>query len=143
MSESPFIPGAKVAIIVNNGFEMPISYRAGIVAKVHKNGNFVLEGNLQQWRPYPPGGYQKYWNAITTGTKYVRLIIWNEASEAQIEKQIALADCAKRYVNARKKIDGMPFSELVTEEIVTQLEAIVSALERLGDEPICAETVTS
>jgi hypothetical protein len=126
---SPFIPGARVAIVQNNGFNIPTGYRLGIIAKVHKTGNFVLEGSTQQWKPYRPSGYEKYWNAVSTAQSRGRLRIWNEENHQEIETTIENANRAIRFTTACNALDRIAYSDRVTEEMVQQLEVIVTALK--------------
>lgn len=80
-TESPFIPGAQVAIL-HHGFSAATITAKHTIAKVYKNGNFVLEGwTGQQWRPSPPGQYSK-WNAHPTGSSWSQQEIVPVDSEA-------------------------------------------------------------
>lgn len=53
MSERPFEVGEEVVLVSTGGWYRYISGK-GKVAKFHKSGNFVLEGDSQQ---YNPNGY--------------------------------------------------------------------------------------
>jgi hypothetical protein len=125
----PFQPGAKVAVIVQNGWREPHGYRFAVVAKVLKSGRFTLEGSPQQYRPYGPSGFEKYWHGVATGESNARLRILDAASEPEIAAQNAKADRARRFANACHALDREPFSELVTDEVVAHLEAAVSIIK--------------
>lgn len=89
---SPFVPGARVAIVT--GRHEP-TYREGFVEKVHKNGNFTLKGdaNRQQYRPSRSCfSDDKSWSANATGERSwnaSHIEIWNEATDKKIAEGIA------------------------------------------------------
>lgn len=127
---TPFVQGAKVAIVVQNGWRIPVSFKAGVVAKVFKNGNFTLDGSAQQWRPSPPSSsaYQKFWSASETGSGNGRLRIWDETTAEKIDQENAMAKICRRFLDAQHTIQGVVFSEKITEEIITQMESVVALL---------------
>lgn len=128
---SPFIPGARVAILVQNGWRAPASFKRGLVAKVLKSGNFTLEGSPQQWRPYPPSssGWEKWWHANATGASGASLRIWDETTDADITNKNLTAIRHRRFEAAKSVIDREPFSELITDDVVEKMEAVASAIK--------------
>lgn len=128
MPDSPFQPGVEVAIQVQGGWRAPHSFKRGRVAKVHKNGNFVLEGSPQQWRPYAPSSYENFWRAGATGSGDGTLWLVNDDTKIKIMEQNQRANRYQRYCKVRNIIDREPFSERVTDEVLDQLEAATSIL---------------
>lgn len=130
MPDSPFQPGVEVAIQVQGGWRAPHSFKRGRVAKVHKNGNFVLEDSPQQWRPYAPSSYENFWRAGATGAGSGVLWIVNDDTKPKIAEQNQRAKRYRyqRYCKIREIIDREPFSERVTDEVLDQLEAAASVL---------------
>lgn len=130
MSEHPFQPGAEVAIQVQHGWREPHSFRRGRVAKVHKNGNFVLEGLAQQqWRPYAPSSYEKFWRAGATGSGGGVLWIVDDTTRDRISEQNKKASRCQRYHKIRRLIDAEPFSDLITDDVLGRLEAAVAMIK--------------
>jgi len=130
MTGNPFVPGAKVAIQVQSGWRGPIGFRAGVVAKVLKSGNFTLEGSPQQWRPYPPSsGWEKWWRAGATGSCSDTLRIWDETTAADITQKNAVALRYVRFSEAKRVIERNEFSELVTDDVVEKMEAVAAAIK--------------
>jgi len=129
MNESPFQPGAEVAIQIQGGWRAPHSFRLGRVAKVHKNGNFVLEGSPQQWRPYAPSSYEPFWHAGARGAGNGVLWIVDDTTKPKISEQNKRAKRYNRYTNARNVIEREPFSELVTDEVLEKLESVVAIIK--------------
>ena len=128
MAESPFQPGTEVAIQVQGGWRAPYSFKFGRVAKVHKSGNFVLEGSPQQWRPYAPSSFENFWRAGATGSGAGTLWIVDDSTRDRISEQNKKAKRYTRYTKARGIIDQEPFSELVTDEVLEKLEAVIAAI---------------
>lgn len=88
--QSPFVPGAVVAIEASYSFQTG-SYHKTTVNKVYKNGNFTIAtGNpSQQWRPQHWGNAgtgRSGWTAYKTGNRYARehVVPWNAELEARI-----------------------------------------------------------
>jgi hypothetical protein len=129
MTDNPFKPGAQVAIQMQGGWRAPHSFKLGRVAKVHKNGNFTLEGSPQQWRPYAPSSYENFWRAGGAGSSAGVLWIVDEDTKPRIVEQNAKAKRYKRYTDARYIIEREPFSDLVTEEVLEKMESVVAILK--------------
>jgi len=126
--DSPFQVGTEVAIQIQGGWRAPYSFKFGRVAKVHKSGNFVLEGSPQQWRPYAPGSYENFWRAGATGSGSSVLWIIDDSTRNKIVEQNKKAKRYNRYAKAREVIDREPFSELVTDDVLEKLEAVITAI---------------
>lgn len=133
MSESPFQPGAEVAIQVQIGWRAPYSFTRGRVAKVHKNGNFTLEGSPRQWRPYAPSTYEPFWRAGARGSGDGVLWIVDDTTKSRISEQILRAKRYKRYSDVRYIIEHEPFSERVTDDVLEKLEAAAAILRPVKD----------
>lgn len=101
MSESPFIAGAQVAVYSVRSWGLPIPVKK-VVAKVHKNGNFVLEGTPEQWKPGKSWGRDR-WQASRTGqSSYSQTCeIW----AAEHDQMLVDAKNADRWFNACAAID--------------------------------------
>ena len=86
-SESPFKPGVEVAICgrrFGGG-----SWSKGKVGKVYATGNFVLEGDTQQYRPHEPWD-DKEWSATSAARGYggdARIYLLTPKYEEQIATQ--------------------------------------------------------
>lgn len=128
MTDSPFQPGAEVAIQVQIGWHAPHSFTRGRVAKVHKNGNFTLEGSPRQWRPYAPSTYEPFWRAGARGPNGGVLWIFDDTTKSRISEQNLRAKRYKRYSDVRYIIEHEPFSELVTDEVLEKLETAAAIL---------------
>lgn len=128
MTDHPFIPGTRVAVQAHDDWRIPVSFKSGVVAKVLKSGRFTLEGSPQQWRAYPPSS-NGWWHAISTGSSNGSLRIWDHTTEADILNKNAIARRCRRYETARSIIDRQSFSELVTDDVVEKMEAIVAAIK--------------
>lgn len=116
-ADSPFIPGAKVAIRSDNGWRAPHNFRASIVAKAFKNGRFTLEGSTQQWRAHEPARHSfgdNCWTASETGHGRDRLRIWDASTDAEIAAQNAHYELYRRFARAQQAIERLSFDELVT-----------------------------
>lgn len=71
-NQSPFTVGMQVAILQHE------SYSPGTVGKVYKNGNFVLTGGTQQFKPRCWRGFDNdapRWSAGATGNSWSRTTI--------------------------------------------------------------------
>ena len=66
MSESPFIAGVRVAVRQGD-YE---KWHEKFIDKVHKNGNFTLRGDKQQWKPNSSSWSGAVtWAAFQTGAR--------------------------------------------------------------------------
>lgn len=131
MNDSPFVPGARVAIDYGFG-----GWREDFVATVHKNGNFTLKGGgKQQWRPSSPwsGGY---WTAHRTGdgSLYSRTSarIWDEAADAELKEKFAAQARKDRWRLLHNRIGKLSDDDL-TDAMLDQIEAALQAERAKGD----------
>lgn len=86
--KSPFVVGAIVA--VRSGGYYRDDWRKGVIAKVHKNGNFVLDDGPQQYRPW--GNFK---GASATGTSRYKNTI--EPCGPEIEEELKEAQELRRH----------------------------------------------
>lgn len=131
---NPFLPGARVAIEVDGGYHAPTGYKEAFVDKAFKNGRFTLRDSKQQWRPYEPAGYTQYWHAGETGDHGYRsgdrLRIWDDAADAEIVEANATRRRHDRFTDLQREIDRLRFSsELVTDEVISHMQAVVLAVK--------------
>lgn len=76
--------GVKVAVCQDYG---PGYKRYALIDKVHKNGNFTIEGSSQQYRPYSDCGIAT--GQFTRGSvKHV-----NDTNRAEIEEYFHMQEC--------------------------------------------------
>jgi hypothetical protein len=128
MSEqSPFVPGARVAIPVGNPYSV-LSYEEDFVYKVHKSGRFTLKGSpTRQWKPFGS-------TAIATGdfgwsSPRPTLRIWDDASNAEIMEAIRRSRRYHKFKELRDQLSQVQFSDLVTDEVLDQLQIVVLAVK--------------
>ncbi len=136
--ESPFKPGARVAIRIGDRYTA-YGYREDFVEKTHKTGRFTLKSNpKQQWSPHQPSGIGPHWTAWETGDHgwngggYLR--IWNDVNNAEITEAIRAHRRFHKYTKLRQELDRQPFSELVTDEVLDQLQIVVLAVKPIPKE---------
>jgi len=80
MTQSPFVVGAEV-VVVSGTWGRHLSPKRK-VAKVHKNGNFLLEGSDRQYRPNKTN-----WNGIYTADRTGRHNFYSEHVELWDEEK--------------------------------------------------------
>jgi len=135
--ESPFIPGARVALYTERSHYGPHGYREDFVLKSHKTGRFTLRGDpKQQWSPSRPSGdLKKYWSGTQTGNHGWNgggsLRLWDEAADEEIKATIAKHARFKKFRKLQAEVERIQFTDLVTQEMVDQFEVVV-----LGIKPI-------
>lgn len=140
MTDSPFIPGAKVAIRIDGGYGQPIGYREAVVDKCYKTGRFTLVGSVQQWRPNGPGrGYADYWHASETGDHGWRgggyLRIWDAEGDADIKAAILNRQRYDKFTKLKGEIERLRYSsELVTDEVLDWMQMVVLAVKPIKDD---------
>lgn len=132
MSESPFVPGARVAIRDRYGDGRTEAF----VEKVHTNGNFTLRGSKQQWRPWR-SGYDGRWSAHETGGGYGRraLDIWDETTDATTDAEIAAAVAKTRRRTRLREIQERVRRLQVNSTTDAMLDAIEAALPKQEPKP--------
>jgi hypothetical protein len=130
MSETethPFVPGLEVAYVQDR---WDFSMKLLKVAKVHKTGRFVVEGDSTQYRPSQRYG-DKAWVALSMGRDSwsrgrIELITPELLAKAERAKQVS------RIHDARKRLERIN-EDAVTAEHVEALERIAAALARTDD----------
>jgi hypothetical protein len=136
--ESPFSPGARVAIQVDGGYYGPTGYKEQFVDKVFKTGRFTLRESNQQWRPQAPSSYQPHWTAAQTGDQgYSRrpsLRIWDDEANHEIIDAIALRNRFEKFKRLRSQLDVLQFSSLVTDEVIDWMQCVVLAIKPTPEE---------
>lgn len=121
MSESPFIPGARVAVSERWGDGVTEAF----VDKTYKGGNFTLRGSKQQWRPWKSTWSSgPRWSATETGSSYNRgrLDIWDAAADKEITERI---EAHKAKIRWRKLISKV---EAVQDPTAALCDAVEAAL---------------
>lgn len=129
MSDTPFIPGARVAVDDRFGSGIKESF----VDKVYKNGNFTLRDSKQQWRPWHGGYGEKRWHATATGSGWHRasLSLWDEATDRELTEKIEAQKIKLRWQKIRSKIDGMKYpTAAMCDAIETALASSLSSPHR-------------
>ena len=125
MSESPFIAGVRVAVRQGD-YE---KWHEKFIDKVHKNGNFTLRGDKQQWKPNSSSWSGAVtWAAFQTGdTRWnrARVEVWSEKTDED-NRGVARK---QRYIALRKRFERVHESEL-TDSMLDAIEAALPVLEK-------------
>jgi hypothetical protein len=128
-NESPFQPGARVAIQQNYGFS-GVRYVEAFVEKVHKTGRFTLKDftDKKQWRPWHCNNFGRpRWEATQAGSNFNgRLLIWDAETDAEIARVNAEAVHDRKVRAARNRVEDMKFQR-ITPEVLAHLEAAIAA----------------
>lgn len=125
---SPFIVGAEVYVDRGEGYAV----KKRKIIKVHKTGNFLLEGSDQQYRPYEQFGVgnTKSWYAIEAGSNVVRsarcecVPVNDETTKRFSERNVAIARRHRAYA-LQQRIHRMSSSHFTD----AMLDAIEAALD--------------
>jgi hypothetical protein len=120
-ADSPFIPGARVAI----KSRYVDDYTEAFVDKVHKSGNFTLKGSPQQWRPWRTAYDDEVsWSAVETGGGWSRrhLKLWDESTDAEIKEKMAATKRRQRFEEIKRRLHNMAPAE-ATDAMLDQIEA--------------------
>lgn len=133
MTDSPFKAGARVAIHTGDHYSV-MGYREDFVEKVHKTGRFTLKSDpKQQWAPNKPTYLSDHWTASMTGDHGWRgggrLRIWDDASDAEITDAVNTSRRYHKFTKLCEELRKQRFSDLVTDEIVDQLQIVVLAIK--------------
>lgn len=125
MRESPFIPGARVAVGERFGDEVT----EGFVDKVYKNGNFTLRGSKQQWKGWKNSFSDGRWSALETTTGYGRrrLDLWDDETDKEIREKIAKRRSRLRMRQIMQKLEAIKDP---TPTLCDALEASLSLMPR-------------
>ena len=138
MTDSPFKSGTRVAISIGDRYTA-YGYKEDFVEKVHKTGRFTLKSDpKQQWSPSQPWGEsQRYWTASQTGDHGWRggghLRIWDDAGDADIRAKINNHLLYHRFAKLQTEFHKLRFSDLVTNEVLDQLEIVVLAIKPIAE----------
>lgn len=121
-TESPFVPGARVAISQRHSDDV----QEGFVEKQYKTGRFTVRGSNQQWRPWRGSYDGGTWSATETGESWYRrsLKIWDPTTDKEISEQVAISNRRRRWVELRFRFEKVKLDDLTD----VMLDAIDSAL---------------
>lgn len=138
---SPFVPGARVAVQTERGYYSPIGYREDFVARLHKTGRFTLRSDpAQQWSPSRPFSGCRYWSATQTGDRgwsyRGALRIWDEDADSDIKAEIANRARYDKFSKLQESLRNQKFSELVTDDVLDNLEMVVLAVKPIPREKL-------
>lgn len=130
MTDHPFQPGTRVAVDMSARFSRgDMHYKEDFVLKVYKNGNFTLKSDpKQQWRAWSMHGEAP--SAIMTGDSVYgrrRLKIWNEQTDAEIQRGNEAHARKSRWLDARKTIEETRY-DLVTDRTISLIEEAIRNL---------------
>lgn len=129
--KSPFVVGARMAVRDNR--DGP--WREAFVAKVYKNGRFVLRDSVQQWRPFNCHNYGSdalIWHARKAGQSAwdtSALLIWDDTTAAQIAEENGAYSRRNRWAALMQRLRFMRAAD-ATDEMLDQIEAALPKLER-------------
>lgn len=127
--DSPFVPGAKVAMR-SGGRWGAAEWKTFEVEKQFKNGRFTLKDRDGQWNAHPPiaNGYgDKCWHAYRAGeSRYGdgTVLIWDSNSDAQIKEGFAIFNREKRLKKLQARFERLKYEDISDEA----LESIETAL---------------
>ncbi len=128
MTEHPFKVGVEVAIVSRSRWNKSVSIIPVKVGKINKNGNFVLEGSQQQYRPGK--GFDGEWQAFKTGgSRYdgVRIelitpdLLAEVAQYARNMRAIKIIDEISDYFSKSRTFD-------FTDEMLSELDRVATIL---------------
>ena len=130
MTDHPFQPGTRVAVDMSARFTRGENhYKEDFVLKVHKNGNFTLKSDpKQRWRAWSSHGEAP--SAVMTGhSRYGSrwLKIWNEQTDAEIQRANEAHARKSRWFNARKTIEETRYDR-VTDRAISLIEEAIRNL---------------
>lgn len=134
-SDSPFVPGARVAVRWRPRWSFP-TFAEDVVARVYKTGNFTLASDpKKQWRPrhsYDAG--QRRWEARPAGDPYggKTVLLWDDRTEAEVKAAHAKASRQSRLLAAQRTIERLRV-DAVTDDMLDQIEAALAPLPARQD----------
>lgn len=128
-TESPFVPGAKVAMRLGNRWGAS-EWKTFEVDKLFKSGRFTIKDRDGQWNAYPPnpGGYEKHWHAHRAGASRYgdgTLYIWDESSDAMIKEGFAEYNRERRLKKLQQRFERLRYGE-VTDSALDAIEAAIA-----------------
>lgn len=122
---SPFVPGARVAIVSGYNWDHWVEE---FVDKVHKTGRFVLRGRAGQWTARKSYN-DDYWRAHESGRhsyrQYAR--IWDEQADNEFRELNAKQERRRRQRKLSDRLAALHEIEL-TDAMLDQIEAALPAL---------------
>jgi hypothetical protein len=132
-----FEAGDRVALRHNSSWG-PCSYRESVVEKVHANGNFVLKGSKQQYRPGSRSWGDNILTAVPAGARRWDgddVILW----DALADKEIREARAQQRKRNELHKIKTAV--EQLSPDTASQalIAALLGALSKFGPKTPASE----
>lgn len=118
-TDHPFQPGVAVALF-SGGWGPPRPVKR-VVSKVHKTGNFLLEGSDEQWRAFTDK------SAMRTGKR----AIWDRESiqvwSAEHDEMLVRFDL---HAHWRKAVDTIVKAKVEpTAELISAIQDVVSMIE--------------
>lgn len=126
----PFQPGVEVALVDRYQWGGGVSYRTAKVAKVHKTGNFTLDGDTRQ--QYRAHEWDSEWIATKTGGSgyergpRIEMITDNLIAEARNSNRRAKFRNAVEHLSRLRDAD-------VTDEQLAHVEILVAQLGKKKD----------
>lgn len=113
-ADSPFKPGARCALRRGESYTEEV-----FVDRVHKSGNFTLQGRgSQQWRPFSSGwSGEARWSAHETGNHgwcgyRTSLLLWDATTGAEITAAREKQRLRDRLSALQKRIERIRLAEV-------------------------------
>lgn len=124
-----FVVGARVAIRRRSGFS-GYDYKEGFVGKVYKNGNFVLRGDTQQWRPSYSGKLARKtgdssWHPAVA-------ILWDAEADKEIQEHTAAAAHARNLNDLQERVRAIRLGDITPEQIAKITAILTSSHDALA-----------
>jgi hypothetical protein len=123
--QSPFVPGARVAIVT--GYDRK-TYTEGFVDRVYKSGNFTLRDYVgrQQWRPVRNSNRACCTRKSRWGT---HLILWDENVNAEINAAMLSDAVCKRWQGVTNRVMSIHHTQ-ATDELCNAVETALDACKK-------------
>jgi len=121
----PFQPGVEVALVTYPRWGGYPTFTRATVAKVRKDGRFILDNGPQQYRPYHNTFYIDKWEGKPTGDN-----IYAATVEIITQKLLDEVNAGKRkraFQNAVEKLSRLRDKDVTAEQLAI-VEAIVAQL---------------
>jgi hypothetical protein len=128
--QNPFVVGAEV-VTVNTHWHRRLGNRRKI-AKVYKNGNFILEGDEQK-RQWTPRGWRDHWTAHRAGGGYYRsehLEVWSDKHVAELAERKKEHDKANTIATFQQWLSGKRSGDGRWHLTDEQVELLKSVMEK-------------
>lgn len=127
--EHPFQPGVEVVLVRYPNFGVPF-IKKGRVAKVHKSGNFTLDGDPQQYRAGKSYA-EAEWCGNATGRSYHSMTVYLRSSkwDAEIAKQALTSE----FFSIIRKLDELTRGDrcraVASAETLAAAKALLAAIK--------------